>query len=310
MALAGDQLTGRRTTWAVLMAILGIGVLSVMDAAVKGIAANVPTWEIVFLRYAFGTAFALPAFLAGERRLPPLEILRAHFLRSIAVVLTALTFFYALGVLPLAVCLALSFTSPIMIALLARISLGERPGAGVLLAIGVGFLGVLTVLFGELQRSGGATLAGILAATVAAGTYAVSMVSLKARAARQSARHDRVPAEWVRGPAGGTAGGGVLDRLGCHQNLVVRTARISRHGRPLRPSVVLPPCRRQPPRRHRVHSVPVGCRTGPDLLRRDPIARHPGRSGPDRGRCLPGRACPELSSPAGSIEAAETSRAS
>ena len=106
MALAGDQLTGRRTTWAVLMAILGIGVLSVMDAAVKGIAASVPTWEIVFLRYAFGTAFALPAFLAGERRLPPLEILRAHFLRSIAVVLTALTFFYALGVLPLAVCLA------------------------------------------------------------------------------------------------------------------------------------------------------------------------------------------------------------
>ncbi len=184
MALADEQLTGRRTTWAVLMAILGIGVLSVMDAAVKGIAASVPTWEIVFLRYAFGTAFALPAFLASERRLPPLEILRAHFLRSIAVVLTALTFFYALGVLPLAVCLALSFTSPIMIALLARISLGERPGTGVLLAIGVGFLGVLTVLFGELQRSGGATLAGILAATVAAGTYAVSMVSLKARAAR------------------------------------------------------------------------------------------------------------------------------
>lgn len=184
MAVAGERLAPGRGTPAVLVAILGIGVLSVMDAAVKGVAGTVSTWEIVFLRYLFGTMFALPLFLAGERRLPPLETIRAHFLRACAVVVTALAFFYALGTLPLAVCLALSFTSPILIALLARAGLGERPGSGVLLAIGVGFLGVLTVLLGELQRSGGATLLGILAATTAALSYAVSMVSLKARAAR------------------------------------------------------------------------------------------------------------------------------
>ena len=170
----------------VLMAVLGIGLLSLMDAAVKQLSAAVPTWQIVLLRYGFGTLFALPLFLAGDRHPPPAATLRAHLLRSVAIVLTAATFFYALSVLPLAVTLALSFTSPILIALLARLSLRERPSAGVFVAIGIGFAGVLTVLGGELDRSGGATLAGIAAAMAAAAFYAISMVSLKARAGRDS----------------------------------------------------------------------------------------------------------------------------
>ena len=173
-----------RSSQAVLVAIAGIGLLSLMDAAVKEVATTVPTWEIVFLRYLFGTLFALPMFLAHQGRLPPMDVLQAHLLRSVAVVMTATTFFYALGALPLAVTLALSFTSPIMIALLARAGLGERVTVGVVIAIGVGFLGVLTVLAGELERSGTATLLGIAAATAAAASYAVAMVSLKARAMR------------------------------------------------------------------------------------------------------------------------------
>ena len=57
-------------------AIAGIGLLSMMDAAVKQVSGSVATWQIVLLRYAFGTMFALPLFLAGDRRLPPLEVLR------------------------------------------------------------------------------------------------------------------------------------------------------------------------------------------------------------------------------------------
>jgi S-adenosylmethionine uptake transporter len=174
----------RRATQAVLVAIGGIGLLSLMDAAVKEVANTIPTWEIVFLRYVFGVTFALPMFLADQGRLPSWDVLRAHLWRAVAVVITATTFFYALGALPLAVTLALSFTSPIMIALLARVGLGERAGVGVVAAIAVGFLGVLTVLAGEIQRSGTGTLLGILAATTAAASYAVAMVSLKARAMR------------------------------------------------------------------------------------------------------------------------------
>jgi drug/metabolite transporter (DMT)-like permease len=174
----------RREAAPVLMAMAGIGLLSIMDAAVKQVSASMPTWQIVLLRYVFGAAFALPLFLAGERRRPSAEAAKAHFLRAIAVVCTAASFFYALSALPLVVTLALSFTAPIMIALLARLSLGERPSAGVLAAIAVGFLGVLVVLAGELHRSGTGTLSGIAAALAAAAFYAISMVSLKARAAR------------------------------------------------------------------------------------------------------------------------------
>lgn len=184
MTAAPPLAPARRATQAVLVAIAGVGVLSLMDAAVKEVATDVPTWEIVFLRYVFGTLFALPMFLAAHARLPPLEVMRAHLWRSCAVVTTATTFFYALGQLPLAVTLALSFTAPIMIAVMARVGLGERAGAGVFLAIAVGFAGVLTVLGGELQRSGTGTVLGILAATTAAASYAVAMVSLRARATR------------------------------------------------------------------------------------------------------------------------------
>ncbi len=184
MKASQDVAPAGRATRAVLVAIAGIGLLSLMDAAVKEVANVIPTWEIVFLRYLFGVGFALPMFMAGQGRLPPWEVLRAHLWRAVAVVVTATSFFYALGALPLAVTLALSFTSPIMIALLARAGLGERAGIGVFLAIGVGFLGVLTVLAGEIQRSGTGTLLGILAATTAAAAYAVAMVSLKARAMR------------------------------------------------------------------------------------------------------------------------------
>ena len=184
--MASEAVSPAKPLQPMLITTAGIGLLSIMDAVVKHVSASVPTWEIVLLRYFFGTAFALPMFLAGGLRLPPLDVLRAHLLRSVAIVLTAASFFYALSALPLAVTLALSFTSPILIALLARLSLRERPPAGVLVAIGIGFAGVLTVLAGELGRSGGATLPGIAAAVAAAAFYAISMVSLKARAARDS----------------------------------------------------------------------------------------------------------------------------
>lgn len=125
-------------------------------------------------------------FLGAHAHLPRGEVLRAHLLRAVAIVTTAFSFFYALSALPLVVTLALTFTAPIMIALLARMTLHERPSLGVWAAIGLGFLGVLVVLAGEVDRSGTSTVWGVLAALVAAGSYAISMVSLKARAGRDS----------------------------------------------------------------------------------------------------------------------------
>ena len=65
MAVAGERLAPGRGTAAVLVAILGIGVLSVMDAAVKGVAGTVSTWEIVFLRSRRGAQNLRPTTSAG-----------------------------------------------------------------------------------------------------------------------------------------------------------------------------------------------------------------------------------------------------
>ncbi|PZQ82156.1 MAG: EamA/RhaT family transporter [Ancylobacter novellus] len=169
----------------VLAAVLGIGVLSIMDALIKFVAANHATPQIALMRYFFGGIFAFIAFRAIGTPWPKLAMLRPHMWRSVVVAGTALSFFYALAVLPLAVVLALSFTSPIFIALFAALILGERPNRSIFIALALGFAGVLVVLGHELVQVGRADNAlGLAAALFSAVTYALSMVVLKSRAAR------------------------------------------------------------------------------------------------------------------------------
>ncbi len=172
----------------VTLAILGIGVLTVMDGLVKLVSAQHGTAQVVLLRYVFGAAVALTIFLAARAPWPGRAALQAHALRAVTIVVAASAFFYALSVLPLAVAIALSFTSPFFIALAAQLFLGERPARSVWLAVAIGFVGVLVVLSGEIGRSGQATLGGIIAAVLAAVSYAFAMVLLKSRAT-----HDPIP---------------------------------------------------------------------------------------------------------------------
>ncbi|MCK0197086.1 DMT family transporter [Ancylobacter sp. 6x-1] len=165
-------------------AVLGIGLLSVMDAAVKYLAPDFATSQLVVLRYFFGVLSAAIVFFANGTRWPDLATMRPHAWRSVVVVITAGSFYYALSTLPLAVTLALSFTSPILIALFARLTLGERPGGHVALALALGFFGVLVVLWDQLAQASGGTVFGAVAALVSSVCYAIAMVSLKWRAAR------------------------------------------------------------------------------------------------------------------------------
>ncbi|MDQ0349785.1 DMT family transporter [Ancylobacter vacuolatus] len=181
---------GRRLAGPALVTITAIGFLSIMDGMIKYATAEYSAGQIAVLRYAFGSLAAGAVFLATRTPLPAATTWRPHLWRSVLVSITAVTFFYSLSVLQLAVALALSFTSPLFIALFAALFLGERPGKSILLALGLGFAGVLVVLWNELDVSAGGSLAsgpGIAAALVAAVTYALAMVTLKSRAARDPA---------------------------------------------------------------------------------------------------------------------------
>jgi len=179
-AQAGAQ---RRATWE---ALAGIAVLSVMDALIKDVAARYPTFEVAFMRFVFGSLGILVVLAVARPGWPSRETVTVNGLRAVLVVMTATTFFYALSALPLAETLALSFLAPVFIALLGAAILRERLDRRVLGALGAGFAGMLVIVGGKIGGGGlsGASLLGAAAAVASAVTYALAMVLLRARAAK------------------------------------------------------------------------------------------------------------------------------
>ncbi|BCM87385.1 DMT family transporter [Methylobacterium indicum] len=176
---------------AILLAALGIGLLSLMDATIKGLSDRYGVTEIAFSRYLVGTLVMAGVLAVLRPGWPSAETWRTNGVRAVLVVATALCFFHGLSVLPLAEALALSFLSPIFIALFAALLLRERVRPPVWAGLVVGFLGVGIVVAGQVGAEGVARGAGsawgIAAILASALTYALSMVLLRARA-----RHDPV----------------------------------------------------------------------------------------------------------------------
>lgn len=172
-------------TRAAIEAAAAIALLSAMDALIKGLSARLSVVEIAFARYLIGCVVIGAVVLAVRPPVPSLETLRTNGLRALLVVATALTFFYALSVLPLAETLAISFISPILTAGLGALMLGERVGRRVAAALGLGFAGMAVVVVGQLGAPGAERpLLGIAAVLASALTYSLSMVLLRARAQR------------------------------------------------------------------------------------------------------------------------------
>lgn len=165
------------------MAMAGAILLTVMDAVMKGLSAGFSTLDLVAGRYVFGALVAVPIALAVRPALPNGAMLRAHLVRTFVVVVTAGLFFYSLSILPLVEAVVFSYLSPVIMALLGRVMLGEKVAPAVAVAIAVSFAGVLVIAVGKgISVAGmGRDLWGVLAAVAAAFTYALAMVMLRAR---------------------------------------------------------------------------------------------------------------------------------
>ena len=119
---------------------------SLVPVGVRMLSTSMPPIEILFFRNIVGlvvffTFFAWRGFghLKTER-------FGLHLQRNIANFVGMWLWFAALAVLPLAKAVTLHFTEPMMAALLAVLILKERPGYHRVIAIVVGFAGVLIVL--------------------------------------------------------------------------------------------------------------------------------------------------------------------
>jgi S-adenosylmethionine uptake transporter len=170
---------------ALLQCIAGIGTLTAMDALVKWLAQSNAVELVALGRYASGTILALAVWQAQRR--PRLKgSLGLHVLRGVFVAVCAFSFFTSVHILPLAQTLTIAFVAPLIVPAIARIFLKEALQPRSIVAIGIGFVGVLVAVQGG-DEGGDARLLGIATAIFAAVTYAASAVMLRALAGRDSA---------------------------------------------------------------------------------------------------------------------------
>lgn len=170
----------------VLLTVAAEGLLTLMDALIKLLTARYPTLQIAFLRYLFGLAGALVYAAWARPGWPTREATLHNSLRALVIVVIATSFFFALGRLPLADAIALSFISPVLTALMGALVLGERLDwrIGVALAAGVG--GMLLIVGGSLgaTRYDNDALLGAAAVLVSAVGYSINIIMLRHRATR------------------------------------------------------------------------------------------------------------------------------
>jgi drug/metabolite transporter (DMT)-like permease len=117
-----------------------------MGAVVKQLTQTLPSEMAVFMRNLFSLGLLLPLVWGSRSITLKTQVVHLHLLRSVAGVSAMYCFFYALANLPLADGMLLKMTSPLFMPLLAWYWLSEPLYRMVILAIAVGFFGVMLVL--------------------------------------------------------------------------------------------------------------------------------------------------------------------
>ncbi len=121
-----------------------------MGVCVKLGSALFSAGEMVFARGLVGVLMmVLLARLQGVRLATPLW--RLQLARGLSGSFALICYFVAIGLLPLATAVTLSYTSPIFVALLLAAFFGEPLRLRALLAVGAGFVGIVLLLRPTLQ---------------------------------------------------------------------------------------------------------------------------------------------------------------
>lgn len=180
----------RRHRALALLAAAGAAALFIgMDATVKTLAHRFDALQLTFLRFAAGCVFAGPLWLWFRSPLPARAAWPLHGLRSLLLLFTLLAWFHCLTLLPLVQAVAVGYTAPIFISLLAMLALRERPSRWIWAALGMGCTGVAVSLWPELMASAagsGARIEGLLAALASALGYSGVVVLARHQAQRDA----------------------------------------------------------------------------------------------------------------------------
>ncbi|MBN8606249.1 MAG: DMT family transporter [Caulobacterales bacterium] len=159
-----------------------------MDATIKYLSLTNHVLLVAFGRYLFGAIFSFGIWWRAGRPLIDREMWRAHSLRGFVIAACAVTFFWALSVLPLAEAVTLSFVYPLLAPFVARVVLKETIRPSSVLCALVGFGGVIVAMQGAPSEAEAPQHdLGVAAVLVSAAFFSVAMVLLRERAQKDGA---------------------------------------------------------------------------------------------------------------------------
>ncbi len=156
---------------------------SVMNVFVRLAAEDMEPLQVAFFRNFFALMFMLPWLARAGFEGLRTQRFRLHLLRSIFALLTMITWFSALALLPLSEAVALNFTVPLFATAGAALVLGEVVRARRWTATVVGFLGTLIILRpGFTEVTPAMSLPVLAALCMACATLTVKSLSRTERA--------------------------------------------------------------------------------------------------------------------------------
>ncbi len=181
---------GRQAAWPLAAVALSAALFIGMDTLVKMLSPRFDSVQLTFLRFVGGSVFAVALWAWFRTPMPPRASWPLHALRAILLLSALVFWFHAIKHLPLVQAVAVGYTAPSFIALLAMLVLKERPSRWVGASLALGALGVGVGLWPEWRANdtpgSDARVQGMLAAAVSAVCYAGVVVLARHQAQRDA----------------------------------------------------------------------------------------------------------------------------
>lgn len=170
--------TAERPLAAIAAQFVCFALISLADTILKIVVAELPSWQIMALRSAFGLAILTPIILVQTWRGHGTIVTRrpgGHLFRASLSAVSVFAYFEALRELDLPVATAILFVTPFFVVALSGLVLRESVGLNRWIAVAIGFLGALVII-----RPGpeGVSVAALLA-VLSAATWGSAMVAIR-----------------------------------------------------------------------------------------------------------------------------------
>lgn len=132
----------------ILLALGGGVTLSMNDLAIKALSGTYALHQVILIRAFIGMALVLAVIWVSGTGFRQLITRRrgAHLFRVSIVMVSNITYFVGLSIMPLADAVATAFVAPLLVTLMSAVVLGEHVGPRRWAAVAVGMAGVIVMM--------------------------------------------------------------------------------------------------------------------------------------------------------------------